>query len=350
VFALVLSGCGATQHEYVRPWFRIATTPRHVIAPHALEWGGVRRPEIFVGGRWRGLSHGDRKDFRVEPVGRALAVEEYTFVGPGRDPIEDRRRWGATGVFVYHRGARQPVHISAKACPTAWITPSEIACFSCGDSPLYPDQQPDSCGTLHMARYDAHGALLGRRAFPCPIAEPDVEGQLPTGEWIVAEAKLNPDFLFMYGPRVRYRLDDKGLVRLPFGADPLEREIDAELRAKDILEEVPIRDATLMSLRAALIEDERARPTWRMQTEVANRMRAGLSMEPSVPVRAGHCYALIARSTLSSLEVSVADQRATGASFATVSHCVAPGEPPHLDFRLQANAGEGYLVARIYAY
>jgi hypothetical protein len=374
---LGLAGCAASQHDYLRPWFRITTSPEHVIAPHALAWGGVRRPEVRIDGRWLELPHGgaEHGDFRVEPVGSALAVQEYSFSTAGRDPMEDPRRMGATGVFVYHAGEREPVRISARQCPTPRIseTPAEITCFACGTSspgsPLHPDQDRPACDRLQIRRYDSRGALLGRRALPCPIVEPDVEGRLPTGEWIVAEAKSSTDFLFLYGPRVRYQLDSAGLLRLDFGADPLSREIDAARRAQEILREVPIRDAALAALRAAFFEDERRRPGWVMQAEAAQRMGAGQSIEPRIATRRGRCYALVVRATpaISGLEVSVSQSyptvgeslshfddpplaRSSGASLATLHHCGASGKPQHLEFRVEATAGHGYLVARIYEY
>jgi hypothetical protein len=327
---------------------------------------------VLVDGSWHTLPHGtvERGSFQAHPVGDAIAVDEYTFVDPTRrDPIEDPQRSGASGVFVYHQGRATPFHIPPARCATPEYTetPGEITCFGCGDAaPFGPVGR--GCGVLHIETFDVFGRSVAARAVVSPAKEPVVEGRLLTGQWIVAERALSPDFLFFGAPLLRFRLDPCGFTALPFGADPLHVEIDAEERAAELLREVPIRDAAVAALRAAFAEDERAHPTWVVRKEVLNRVRAHQAMEPDVRAEPGTCFTVVARGSegLTRIELSLHRKTpfapewppsaegllgmAADASPATLSRCVAPGDPEVLHLRVGAGAGAGYMLARIYAH
>ncbi|MCC6525972.1 MAG: hypothetical protein IT373_25220 [Polyangiaceae bacterium] len=369
-----LVGCGAAQYDYVRPWFRVATSPRYVLAPHAIEWGGLRSAETRVDGRWHELAREGvgRGTFRVHRVGDAVALDQYAAVPD--EPRSDPRTSGR--VAIYHEGRLAPVVLPHSACASPRFSeqPPELTCFGCGEAepyepvPLYDGTL--ACGTLHLESYDTFGRSLARRALASPAECPEVEGRLPTGEWIVADtAQSNDDFLYFGAPRTRFRLDPGGFTRLPFGADPLGIEHDAEGRAQEILRQVPIRDVAVASLRAAFEDEERTRPDWVRESELVHHLRRGQALEPDVPVHPGDCYTVVARSTadLSGLRlgvwrawpditVSLAHfddpplARSVGASTARLTHCVGPGEPPLLEVHVEATAGAGYIVARIYAH
>lgn len=374
--ALVLTssavGCGAAEFEYIRPWFRVATSPRHVIAPHALEWGGGRRAELRVGGDWRALEH---VDFRVHPLGDAVALDEYTYVDPQRrDPVNDVRASGATGVFIYREDVAAATHIPRCATPRYSGAPAEVACFACGTREPYlrleeAHRPADVCSTLRVDTYDTRGRPVSHLALLSPIVVPEVEGRLPDGPWIVAEAAPPADFLYWYAPRMRFTLDASGVHPLPFGADPLHRERDAEARAREIERQVPIRDAAVASLRAAFAEDERQHPSWVVRGEVLNRLFPNVAVEPEVPAEQGSCYTFVARASagLTRLEVSFHRDSpfvpssieevhdgvlafATGAPVVTLSRCFAPGDPAVYHCRVGSRGGSGYVLARIYAH
>ncbi|MEJ7727713.1 MAG: hypothetical protein WKG00_00695 [Polyangiaceae bacterium] len=352
------------------------TSPEYVIAPHALAWGGARRAEVLVDDAWHELPHGDGH-FQVHPVGDALAIDEYTFSTAGRDPVEDPREQGATGVFVYHRGRLAPFHIPPTRCatPAYGETPPEIACFGCGETEPYLRLQPsrrrdEPCGTLHYDSYDTHGRLRARRRFTSPAASPDVEGRLPSGQWILAERKPSSDFLFFGAPAMRFSLGPGGLSELPFGADPLHRGIDSEQRAEKILREVPLRDAAVAALREAMAEGERAQPGWVVRTEVVNQLSSpGQALEPRVEARPGRCYTMVARSSSELARLSIAIRgdardlstslrhldapplvRVAGSSVVIASRCVSAGDLPLLQLRIESAAAGGYVVARIYEH
>jgi hypothetical protein len=358
--SLLLGGC-ATTHEYVRPWFRVSTTEKHVIAPHALAFGGARYSEILVNGDWRKLPHGRRTDFSATNLGEGVVLEEF-----GDTPAN-------SGLFVYQEGDPRSVHLAKSECPTPELStqPAEITCFGCGVPAPGRPMGTDECKTLQVATFSPRGKLVKRRAVSSSILLPEVEGRLPSGAWIVAETRPSPDFLFFYGPRFRHRLDERGLTALPYGSDPLARELDAERRAQEILALEPIRDRAMLELRALLDEEERAHPERVRVEEITNQMRKGLSIEPDVNTKPNTCYELVARTTpdLERIELEVSRDyrdlgrsishwdapplaRASGAGLARVSRCIGPkaSEPEALRFRIEAMAGKGFIAARIYAF
>lgn len=372
VVASLFVGCGAAEREYIRPWFRMTTSPRHVIAPHALEWGGVRRPEVLVGGDWRPLEH---VDFRVHPIGDAVALDEYTYVDPQRrDPMRDVRADGATGVFIYREGRADAIHIPRCATPRYSDRPAEIACFACGAREPYvrldEARSPgDACATIRVDTYDTRGRPVAQVTFPSPIVQPEVEGRVPDGPWIVAEARMREDFLYWYAPRMRFALDSSGFHALPFGADPLSRERDAEARAREIVRQVPLRDAAVASLRAAFAEDERVHPSWVARAEVLDRLFPNGAVEPQVPAQSGVCYTFVARASEGVTRLEVSFHRdmpfvprsieevhdgvlafATGAPEVSLTRCFAPGDPAIYHCRVGSRGGTGYVLARVYAH
>jgi hypothetical protein len=371
LLAASVTACSAAERQYVRPWFRTTTEPRHVLAPHAIEWGGGRRAEVLVGGSWRGLPH---ESFGVHPVGDAIAVDEFAFVDPHRtDPMNDERAHGASGVFIYREGHADAIHVPADQCATPFYSEdaAEIACFGCGTrAPLTALHRRDApCGTMHVDIHDTAGRITSGLAFPSPIAEPHLEGRLPNGAWILHEDKSSADFLYVYGPPMRFSLDASGFHALPFGADPLHVDRDAEARAQEILRQVPLRDAAMASMRAAFADDERAHPSWIVRSEVANHLRPNQALEPTAPAQPGTCYTLVARASegLTRLEVSIHGRSpyvpssieevregvlafATGAPVATARRCHAPGDPAVYHYRVGSRGGAGYVLARVYAH
>lgn len=359
--ALVFLGGCATQHEYVRPWFRVSTTEQHVVAPHALAFGGARYAEMRVHGDWRTLPHGRRTDFSVTKLGDGVVVQEF-----GHEAAN-------SGIFVYQEEDPKTVHLEERECPTPKLseTPAEITCFGCGIRAPGKPMGTAECKTLQVATFSARGKLVKRRALRSGILLPEVEGRIPSGAWILAETRPNPDFLFLYGPRVRHRLDEQGLMELPYGSDPLKRDHDAEERAREILALEPIRDRAMTELKALLDEEEREHPERVRLEEITNQMREGLSIEPDVNTKPNTCYELVARTTpdLARIELKVSRDyrdlarsvsssdapplaRASGSGLTRVSRCIGPkaGEPEALRFRIEAMAGKGFIAARIYAF
>jgi hypothetical protein len=160
---------------------------------------------------------------------------------------------------------------------------------------------------------------------------------------------------------MRFRLDREGFTELPWGADPLHREVDSVRRAQQILAQVPLRDAAVATLRAEFAIDERTHPARVMRAEVVNRLEGTVGIEPEVAVAPPSCYSIVARSTagLSKIRILVPSdrpaatgdpplERADGASFVTTTRCVQAGDPPRLRFRIEAVAGAGYVMVRIY--
>lgn len=351
VLATSLVGCGGAKHRYEKPWFRVATAQKHVVAPHALGWGGGRTLEMLSNGKWRELDHAE--PFSVHPVGDSVAIDEKA------------------GVFLY-REAHTAIHIPRARCATPRFSPSpaEIACFGCGEREPYGKLgEGESCGMMHVDTYDAFGALVSSVTFPSPMAKPYVEGRLAGGSWVLGEGKMPDDFLYRRAPDPRFLLDANGLQALPFGADPLNFEADAQERAQAILREAPIRDAAVASLRAALSGDERVRPSWVEQSELLNRLDPNEALERTLPAKPGTCYAFVARASegVTQLELSVhgsppfvptsiSDNQegvfafATGAPDVTVSRCVQMGDPPTYHFRVGSRGGSGYVLARVYSY
>src|SRR5262245_52437116 len=110
--ALLAAACGPAKVEYIRPWFRVVTSPEYVVAPHAISWGGARRAQVLVDDDWHELPHGTRErgDFNIHPLGDAVALDELpvTIVG---DPNHERRIEGPMRVFTYHRGYLAPIEL-----------------------------------------------------------------------------------------------------------------------------------------------------------------------------------------------------------------------------------------------
>jgi hypothetical protein len=168
---------------------------------------------------------------------------------------------------------------------------------------------------------------------------------------------------------VRFSLDAGGFHALPFGADPLHVEVDAEKRAQEIVREVPLRDAAVASLRAAFAEEERVHPSWVMRSEVLNELRPNQALEPTVPAQPGTCYTVVARASdrLTRLELSIHTSSpfvpssieevhegvlvfATGAPVVTLHRCFAPGDPAVYHYRVGSRGGSGYVLARVYGH
>ncbi|NUP06043.1 MAG: hypothetical protein HOW73_08290 [Polyangiaceae bacterium] len=358
LFGLGLLGCGAAEHQYVVPWLRIATEPRHVIAPHALEFGGAKRLERRDADGWRRLPHDGYSI--VVSLGSGVVVEDGGARGFGARPPHN--------LFIYHPESSEPIRIAGEDCPSPRFASTEIGCFSCSVGkarvPLDALTRDTPCETLHIRRFDEFGKLIEERSDACPIALPDVEGRTTDGAWILAETKHNPDFLFMYGPKPRFRLDAFGITSLPFGSDPLAREIDAAGRAKEILEQVPIRDAALATMREELAAEESSHPELTRIDDVETRLRAGIAIALRVEsAPPGSCFEVVARSTadLESMEVRV--RRSTpgeaavsppvavvaGRERVTLSYCVG-STPETLELPIVGIEGRGYVAARLYRH
>ena len=361
------SGCAsAVEHEYVNSWFRVEKTERTVFAPHVIEWGGARRGQVRVDGDWTTVQ---QDDFSAVPMGEAVAVQEWS---PWSD-TPPHRTHRTTRVFIYRQGEVEPVAIPPSECPTPVISdaPPGLGCFSCrGGQGLESVRSADDCRQLRVRTFDSRGKKLTDQTIDSPIQVPTVEGRLPTGEWLLAEAKPSEDVLFFYGPRRRFALAGVTILELPYGSDPLSKDLNAAVRAKTILAEVPVRDAAMAELWAAHAVEEAARPERTLVDTLDNHLRQGAALEPRVPVRAGTCYEVVVRSSAdleeiklfvgwdyTYLEKSLARptpfwvEQTSAALVARLSYCVA-GAPlaELLEFRIEAGRGSGYVSAKLYSY
>lgn len=348
--ALALLGCGAAEHTYVVPWLRVATEPRHVIAPHALEFGGGKRLELLEGEDWERLPHDGYS--RVAPIGTGVVIEDGG--GRGNEKPHD--------LFLYHSDGSKPIRIAAEDCASPYFGAAEIACFACGAgptrTPLRSISSDEPCTALHIQRFDEYGKLLSERTVDSPIVMPDVEGQASNGDWILVETMNNLDFLFLYGPRQRFRLDGLGITKLPYGADPMKRDVDAEGAAKKILALAEQRETILPAMHAELDADEHDSALVKVDT-LDNHIRKGNAISFQIKgAEPGTCFTMNARSTVEQIELAVHPGNysstldpplasALGAQSAKVTYCVGL-TAADLQLSVKGLKGEGFVSVRLY--
>lgn len=352
---LATASCAlSVSHTYLQPWFRVDTTERRKPIPHVWELGGDSTLAMLVDGTW--------KELKFEGPTQAVAIDGGVLVS-----VYERRD-RPQKILFYREASPDPISIPTDRCDTLVVNvePPRIGCFSCDDGKSLGESTYrglDACKRIAVLAYDTSAKLVLETAVDSPIVRPEVEGMTPAGKWIIAEHEQPKDFLLQGAPYKRFELGDAGLVELPFGADPLDKQPGSEERAKEIIAEIPIRDRAIAELTARFAETEK--PGRTLAGDVVNRLWPPLGTGWYGKKRSSTCYdvELHATADLEEIDLEVietyADMRdpppplvhERGKTALSGSFCVPAGpvqEPSGLRLEVHAHKGKGYVMARVY--